>query len=405
MMLTFKRVALGTAAVVAGAMPAVALAQGPFQDGSNAPNAQYGTTPTTTTTTTTTATATATTTVTVTSQPPTPVEPSSQAPVQTVPTGPVTTTPEGDDEGDPDDAIRGAGDDDGPGDGDSAPSRAEGGDGAGGGSGRGAGDGTGRLAPCGAGIAVITLGKADEDMFDDVVEALRTPDYSAVLRQPVAAQRLAGTPVTRAGLIRAGAAAGFSLPRNEDPFRRLATEDSTGKSVLFGDSLEGELEGVRMVVFLATPEASSLSKAEARNRRAFITGLVRGLQRVRRSCAVQVVATEQSGTPTELSLYQQLGLSTVDNVDQATGKQALGALAVGYDGRFGVKDAAQAVLPTGPDGKPVRVSAATAADRPAEQALDGSPVWGLLVIALAAAASLGTLVVKRRTRRFGRPSR
>jgi len=398
-----RAVAVGLAVLAAGVAPAIALAQ----SGSDAAGDQYGggggggggggttqttpttttppsTTPTNTTPTETTPTTTPTTTVgvTVTVGPTVtgsgdPTTPPTQLP-------PGTTTPQDDDggttgSGDPDDSGVAPTDDDGAG---AAPDSD---DGAGAAPDSAAGAGTGaagaigrRADACSTEVAVLTLGQEDDEAFDSVVKATGEPAYSATMRQRIPSGGLF------AGLADADDASAFLRSTGARLGGGLGPASSVyldGIPVLLTD-LEGELAKVGGVVLVASAPSSSLDESDRDRRTALLTGLVRGLLERTSTCTVRAAAVETTDTdPTQLALFQKLGLPTVDNIEERVGRQALLAILQGYTGDFGRKKAADALLPTGPDGKPVRLATASSiqeADGPGGAALIVVLLTGLL---------------------------
>lgn len=361
---------------MAGVAPAIALAQ----SGTDAAGDQYGTTPTTT--------ATVGVTVTV-----APTVTGSGSPGTTVPT-PAPTTAAGGDRPTTGSGGDGSGVD---------PSADEGGSGAAPDADDGAGAPTGGGAPttgtavggttCSTKVAILTLGNEDDEAFDSVVKATGEPAYSADVRQRIPARGLF------AGLDEASSATAFLRAAGQRFGAGLGEQTTVyldGARVAMTD-LEGELQKVGGVVLIASEPSGSLDDGERSRRTALLTGFVRGLLERRAACVLRAVAVETTDAdPTQLALFQDLGLSTVDNVDERVGRQALLAVLAGYTGDFGRKDAADALLPTGPDGKPVRLSTASSIQEAG--GAGGATLYIVLLMGLLTFAGLAVTADRRRRR-------
>ena len=121
---------------------------------------------------------------------------------------------------------------------------------------------------------------------------------------------------------------GRALVRGRGPARRL--DDA------FPDDFTGDFKGADAVVFYRTD-----GERDERAQR-FEDALVEGL----RDTGVPVVGVEVSGEdPSQIQFYEDAGLASVDDVDQAGGRIALVLALRGADGNFGFKETADAPLP------------------------------------------------------------
>jgi hypothetical protein len=103
----------------------------------------------------------------------------------------------------------------------------------------------------------------------------------------------------------------------------------------------GNPDGIDAVV-LARARSDDLPAREEANMDELEAGVIRGL----RDAGVRVVGAEREDTdPSSIEYFDELGLATVDSIDQLPGKVALVLALDGADGNFGVKDTADSLLP------------------------------------------------------------
>ncbi len=121
---------------------------------------------------------------------------------------------------------------------------------------------------------------------------------------------------------------GRALVRGRAPAQRL--DDA------FPDAVTGDFRGAdAVVVYRGDGERDEVAQR-------FENALIEGL----RDTGVPVVGVEVSGEdPSQIHFYEDAGLSTVDNVDQAAGRIALVVARGGADGNFGFKETADAPRP------------------------------------------------------------
>ncbi len=105
-------------------------------------------------------------------------------------------------------------------------------------------------------------------------------------------------------------------------------------------SSSGELSALDAVVIThtrATPSGKAGPVADA-----FEKGFIKGLE----TPGVEVVGVENSfSRPSQILWFKQLGIGSVDNVDQLSGQVALVLSLAGAEGAFGTKSSADALLP------------------------------------------------------------
>jgi hypothetical protein len=103
------------------------------------------------------------------------------------------------------------------------------------------------------------------------------------------------------------------------------------------DQFNGDFRGADAVAFYREPGADRSDAAKALE-----AGMVEGLRRGR----TPVSGVEQiDANPSQVSFYEDSGLSSVDNVDTPAGRIALALVLDGAEGRFGFKRSAEAPLP------------------------------------------------------------
>lgn len=103
----------------------------------------------------------------------------------------------------------------------------------------------------------------------------------------------------------------------------------------------GDLDGVNRIVFVAQPP-DALQADLGGQGRAFGAGLLRGAA----ESAEGTVGVERTeADPTTLEVFSTVGISTVDDVEQAAGQVSLVFVLLGAEGDFGVKEGATSLLP------------------------------------------------------------
>jgi hypothetical protein len=141
----------------------------------------------------------------------------------------------------------------------------------------------------------------------------------------------------------------------EDPDLLGALGERIGRQIVNGGKLvrdlrpelmassNGELGPVEGVVIARSPAADRQEGAAGEFSKAFVDGLIRGLEAAR----APIVGVEETGTdPSQVRWYVDHGVASVDDVDRIPGRASLVfALAGEADGHYGEKATADALLP------------------------------------------------------------
>ncbi|MCW3015397.1 MAG: hypothetical protein JWO02_2489 [Solirubrobacterales bacterium] len=199
-------------------------------------------------------------------------------------------------------------------------------------------------------VGLVFLGESDKGISDDVKAALRDtgatirsvaatgtkPDFAEAGRTAVGTRYdvLAATPEPDLNLIGDfGFRVGAQYVR---PGRLLQQE----KPVVF-DTFNGDLAPVDAVIVVH--DRGELKKGYGRSARdRFDEQLVKGIKESR----IPVVGVERSTTdPSQISWYKDRGISSVDDVDETSGRAALVFALQGREGAFGRKGGADGLLP------------------------------------------------------------
>jgi hypothetical protein len=202
-------------------------------------------------------------------------------------------------------------------------------------------------------IGILALGDVSDSLVDDVRDALAPTGGRlatvTVVRIPPDIDALAGDlRGTRFGTMAAnpelvqrfGRRIGVDFVRDGRVLRsvrRMVFESSSGS--------RETLDGVVLV-----RQGGEVGGEEGADTAAFEDGLVDGLQRA----DVPVVGTEESShNPSGIPWFEEHGLTSVDNVDQVTGRTSLVFGLAGASGTYGTKATADRLLPETPDVSPV----------------------------------------------------
>ncbi|HEX6391200.1 MAG TPA: copper transporter [Solirubrobacteraceae bacterium] len=198
-------------------------------------------------------------------------------------------------------------------------------------------------------VGMVFLGQNSQAMADNVREALAGSGAErasvATIREPLDLDALAGDARgTRYAQLDADdpdldlvESLGFRLGAQYVlPGRLLAR----AQDALFS-SLAGRLDPLQGVIVVRA-QPGGMSKREDTVADRFEIGFVRGLRETR----VRVVGVEQSSTrPSQVSWFEQRGISTVDDVERTVGRAALVYVLAGARGNFGRKPTAEALVP------------------------------------------------------------
>jgi hypothetical protein len=202
----------------------------------------------------------------------------------------------------------------------------------------------------GQSVGVVFLGGTDNGVVTDVRDALR--DTGATIRS-VAATGLSPD-VSAAGTAASGTRYDLLAVTPEPAldlvgafaFRMGAQYVRPGKLITaekdtIFDTFNGNLQPVDAVVVVH--DRGDIAKGYARNARdRFDQEFVRGLRESR----IPVVGVEQSSTnPSQIGWYKDRAISSVDDVDETSGRAALVFTLQGRQGAFGRKDGNDGLLP------------------------------------------------------------
>ncbi len=199
-------------------------------------------------------------------------------------------------------------------------------------------------------IGLVFLGENSQAIADHVKSALEGSGAErasvATLREPVDLDALAGHAAgTRYATIADSDQPDLDLVEDFG-FRMGAQYVLPGRLIererddLFG-SLAGKLDPLQGVIVVRDqPDGMDTRQDDVADR--FEIGFVRGLRETR----LPVVGVETSATrPSQVSWFQQRGISTVDDVERTIGKAALVYVLAGARGDFGRKSTADALVP------------------------------------------------------------
>lgn len=198
-------------------------------------------------------------------------------------------------------------------------------------------------------VGMVFLGENSQAIADNVREALAGSGAErasvGTLREPVDLEALAAN--ARGTRYAALDAANPDLDLVEGlGFRLGAQYVLPGRLIererddLFS-SLAGDLRPLQGVI-VVRDQTGGMDKREDEIADRFEIGFVRGLRETR----VRVVGVEQSSTrPSQVSWFEQRGISTVDDVERTIGRAALVYVLAGARGNFGRKATADALVP------------------------------------------------------------
>ena len=199
-------------------------------------------------------------------------------------------------------------------------------------------------------VGLIALGGIPDGVVDDVREALgptggRLVNVSVVKLPPDSAGLAADERGTRFATLgqdpevmrRFGRRIGVDFVRNGRDLRAT-------RSTLLSSS-SGTLDGLgALVLYRQGGEVTGPAGTAAA---ALEDGLIAGFKRAR----VPLVAVEESShNPSGIPWLAERGISSVDNVDQLTGRTSMVFVLAGASGAFGTKDTATRLLPEAPGG-------------------------------------------------------
>lgn len=191
-------------------------------------------------------------------------------------------------------------------------------------------------------IGLVGLGGLPDEVVRYVRDALKDTGGRltavTVIREPVPGTVIPGLrpnapPPDRVQFQRFGVQFGMALVRGGGLVQRVQ------RSLL--QSSSGELRGMTSVILYRNPRDESTP--DQVTTRGFEQGLAGGLS----SGGIQVVGVELTDTqPSQIPWFGDRRLASVDCVDQVVGQAALVFALAGANGAYGVKDTAQALVPT-----------------------------------------------------------
>ncbi len=194
-------------------------------------------------------------------------------------------------------------------------------------------------------VGIVALGGIPDSVVDNVREALgptggrlvnvsvvKVPPDSAGLAADERGTRFATLAQDPEVLRRFARRVGVDFVRNGRDLRKT-------RSTLLSSS-SGTLDGLGAVVLYR--EGGEVSGAAGTATTAVEDGLVAGF---RRAGAPLVGLEETSRNPSGIQWFADRGVSSVDNVDQLTGRTSMVFVLAGASGAFGTKDSATRLLP------------------------------------------------------------
>jgi hypothetical protein len=197
----------------------------------------------------------------------------------------------------------------------------------------------------GRSVALIGLGNVDTGALNEDVESALSPSGAELslvgtLREPPDGDGLVGAVLPRRQSGTAGERLELAAERIGDQLARGGELPGDVRSALFS-SFSGTLEDLDAAVVVRSNPAG-LNAREEVDVDLLERGVIHGMQ----AAGTRVVGAEVVDVdPSSIDFFDDLGLSTVDNVDQLPGRVALVLALEGADGNFGVKDTADNLLP------------------------------------------------------------
>jgi len=193
-------------------------------------------------------------------------------------------------------------------------------------------------------VGIVGLGDVNDSFIRDVRSALRDTGGQLVsvqvLREPVPASALPSNLAPTSLVDNATAKKfGSDVGRAIVIGGKNATQQIK-RSLLVSSS--GNLAAGVDSVILVRPDRDRTSAADATTA-GFEDGITAGLS----NAAGSVVGVEESKTdPSQIAFFKNHRLASVDNIDQLPGQASLVFALAGAKGAFGIKDSADALLPT-----------------------------------------------------------
>jgi hypothetical protein len=193
-------------------------------------------------------------------------------------------------------------------------------------------------------VGLIALGNVSEALVDDVRAAIQPSGGDltmvAVVGEPPEAEALARELVGDRPVMSRSRAIDLAAERAGRALAGMGGDFEVARDLLL-TRFSGRSAPLDAVV-VARDRPDELDERQEADTDRVERGLLRGLTRA----GVVVVGAERSGDdPSQIPFFRELGLSTVDNIDQLAGRFALVLALDGAEGSFGVKDTADGLLP------------------------------------------------------------
>jgi hypothetical protein len=201
-------------------------------------------------------------------------------------------------------------------------------------------------------VGLISLGSVPDGVVDDVRSALgptggrlvevsvvRVPPDTRGLAEELGGTRFEGLATDPKTLNAFGRRIGADFVKNGNALRRV-------RGTLL-ESSSGTMNGLGGVVLYR--EGGERSGAAGEAATAFEDGVVAGLKRTQ----VPLAGVEESSKdPSGISWYKDHGVSSVDNIDELTGKASMVFVLAGASGAFGTDSTADRLVPENPGSTP-----------------------------------------------------
>lgn len=184
-------------------------------------------------------------------------------------------------------------------------------------------------------VAIVSLGELPDQIEASARKAVEESggavDSVTVLPVPESVEGVADGNAARAR----GRRLGRTIVRGGRPFRRLERGDP--------DVFRGEGRGATEAILYRRPPGEDRGAERTALERGLADGLVRGLE----STATTLVGVERGSTdPSQVSFFDDRGVSSIDSIDTAAGRIALALVLDGApQARYGLKDSAERAIP------------------------------------------------------------
>ncbi len=184
-------------------------------------------------------------------------------------------------------------------------------------------------------VAVVSLGELPDQIESSSREAIEEAGGSvdSVSELPLP-EALEGVIEPDSAKVR-GRRLGRAIVRGGRPFRRLEREDP--------DVFRGEGKGASEAVLYREPPGEDRSAERTELERALAAGLIEGVEI---EVTILVGVERGSTEPSQVSFFDDRGLSSIDTIDTPAGRIALALVLDGApQARYGLKDSAERPIP------------------------------------------------------------